>query len=230
MTATQPALLLSHSKTTRVLTIDYRIAQTAPWPAQLVDAISAYSFLIDTCGYAPQNIVIGGESAGGALTYSLMRYIVDSETLPKPAGVLLNSVWADISPSGDKQPNGIDFLDCATLSPVVRAYLRGDYTPLGPTPGFSFDSPTISAHFASPQSFAAWPPAHITAGDSEVLFPDNQKLYETMKAGGADVTIHAGKDCEHNFFALASLPVESKEPAWNAIGGFVNRVTRPKTV
>lgn len=234
VTAIQAPTLLSHSKITRVLSIDYRIAQTAPWPAQLVDAISAYTFLIDICGYAPENIVIGGESAGAALTHALMRYIIDSASfdtpLPKPAGVLLNSVWADLSPTGDKPPNGIDFLRIASLGPVVRAYLRGDYTSLGATPSFSFESPYLSAHFAEPQSFAAWPPTLITTGELEVLHEDNIKLFEAMKAGGADVSLQVGKDGEHNYFTQLSVPKENLELAWNTIGAFVDKVIRPKTV
>ncbi len=47
------------------LVVDYRLAPENPFPAALDDALSAYTWLLDQ-GFAPQHIVIGGDSAGGA--------------------------------------------------------------------------------------------------------------------------------------------------------------------
>ena len=48
-----------------VLTIDYRVAPEHPFPAALEDAAEAYRWLIEEKGYAPDKIVVAGDSAGG---------------------------------------------------------------------------------------------------------------------------------------------------------------------
>jgi len=51
--------------------IEYRLAPEHPFPAQLEDALASYRALLDQ-GFAARQIVVGGESAGGGLTLSLL--------------------------------------------------------------------------------------------------------------------------------------------------------------
>ena len=51
----------------QALIIDYRLAPEHPFPAALEDAVTAYQWLLDQ-GYAPEHLLIGGDSAGGGLT------------------------------------------------------------------------------------------------------------------------------------------------------------------
>ena len=51
------------SSQARLLLIDYRLAPEHPFPAALDDALDAYRWLLEK-GYSPENIAIGGDSAG----------------------------------------------------------------------------------------------------------------------------------------------------------------------
>ena len=65
-----------------VLTVDYRVAPEYPYPAALEDALLAYGWLLGQ-GYAPDRIIIAGDSAGGGLTLALGLYLRDNG-LPLP--------------------------------------------------------------------------------------------------------------------------------------------------
>ena len=60
-----------------------------PFPAALDDAVAAYRWLIES-GFAPSNIMIAGDSAGGGLTLATLLALRDAgDTLP--AGGILFS-------------------------------------------------------------------------------------------------------------------------------------------
>ena len=44
--------------------LDYRLSGEARHPAQLLDALAGYAYLIDKCGIAPNRIVMFGDCAG----------------------------------------------------------------------------------------------------------------------------------------------------------------------
>ena len=66
--------------------IDYRTPPEHPYPAALDDCVSVYRSLLQR--YAPENIAIGGISAGGNLAAALVLRARD-EGLPLPASLVL---------------------------------------------------------------------------------------------------------------------------------------------
>ena len=64
----------------KALLFDYRLAPEHPYPAAVDDCLAAYRWLLAE-GYAPANIVIAGESAGGTLTLATAR----GAARPRPA-------------------------------------------------------------------------------------------------------------------------------------------------
>ena len=67
----------------RALSVEYRLSSSAPFPerhpfpAALLDALAGYAYIVNVAGFAPENIVVGGDSAGGNLAYALTRYLVE---------------------------------------------------------------------------------------------------------------------------------------------------------
>src|SRR2546429_8549047 len=82
----------------RTLAIDYRRAPEHPYPAAHEDALAAWRFLRRQ-GIPAENIAVGGDSAGGNLTLSLIQRLrTAGETLPACAWLV--SPWTDLTMSG----------------------------------------------------------------------------------------------------------------------------------
>ncbi|KAJ5874119.1 Alpha/beta hydrolase fold-3 [Penicillium soppii] len=93
--------LLENTPTSHIFSLQYRLARNRAtrFPAQLQDAIAAYSYLIHTLHFPTNRIVISGDSAGGHLALSLLRYIADYDdetVLPPPTCCWLFSPWCDV--------------------------------------------------------------------------------------------------------------------------------------
>ena len=74
-TASTPKGILNCSMSlSRVLSVDYRFSSGSPlesknpFPAAVVDAITAYKYLVCEAGFLPQNVTVGGDPAGGNLS------------------------------------------------------------------------------------------------------------------------------------------------------------------
>ena len=77
---------------------EYRLAPEHPCPAAVGDAVTSYRWLLEQ-GYPSEQIVVAGDSAGGALVVALLVAIRDLD-LPRPAGSVLISPWVDLTMSG----------------------------------------------------------------------------------------------------------------------------------
>ncbi|KDQ51427.1 hypothetical protein JAAARDRAFT_199076 [Jaapia argillacea MUCL 33604] len=221
--------MLRNSKTDKVLTFEYRLAPQAPWPAPLLDAISAYAYLVDDCGFEPQNIMIGGDSAGGHLALALARYLRDEKTLPMPKCLLLNSPWSDFSV--DAPAIDSDVLDMVAHGPVIRKLFAANGTirhtsnPPSATPTIDFSSPYFSpaSTDSPPGSFTGFPTTLITYGSAEAMMPEIMRLKEKMQGDGVDVATVVGKDGMHDFVNMEFWNAKKRHAAWADIGRWVDK-------
>lgn len=94
-----PRRLVKDGIMQEVYSVEYRLIQHAPFPAQLQDAASIYAHVVKHFESLdqPVNIVLIGDSSGGNLVLALTRWIRDEGYLPMPAGLLLPSPTSDIS-------------------------------------------------------------------------------------------------------------------------------------
>lgn len=97
-----PRGLLAHTTTVRrALSLEYRLARdgTHTFPAQLLDVVAAYAHLVQRCGFAPRDVVLVGDSAGGNLALALARYVLEQPGagLAPPGAIVLCSPWTDIA-------------------------------------------------------------------------------------------------------------------------------------
>jgi acetyl esterase/lipase len=160
----------------RTLAIDYRRAPEHPFPAQHDDALTAWRFLRRQ-GILAGHIVVGGDSAGGNLSLSLInRLRTAREQLPACAWLV--SPWTDLTMSG------ATLVTKDAVDPLIhKAYLEELADAYAPPPIDRRD-PLVSPLFGDLSGF---PPVLIQVGSDETLMSDATRLAEA--AGIADVAV-----------------------------------------
>ncbi|KXN84661.1 Esterase [Leucoagaricus sp. SymC.cos] len=195
--AETPRGLLKHvDSVKRVFAPEYRLSSTEPFaiehpfPTALLDALSGYMYLVNGVGFAPSDIVIEGDSAGGNLAYALTRYLVEykgTPGLPAPPGaLLLVSPWADISESHHKLPGG-------SASTFIASDILGDVKESLKYPMHAFTGPhgleaaqinpyisPASLHPDLVVDFKGFPRTFLIAGGAEVLLDQIHTLRDRI--------------------------------------------------
>ena len=205
------AILLAQATGIPVISVDYRLAPEHPFPAALNDVTDSFLSLLES-GYAPDQIVMVGESAGAGLAVSSCLLLRDKD-LPLPGGLVLLSVWADLEGTGDSVTTLIDAdLDFATPAALYDC---------GPAyaVGHDLGSPLISPVNASLEGF---PPLCIQVGAREMLLSDSLRLASNGRDAGVEVSLDVWDGMGHMFQALPALPESQK--AYSRIANFVARL------
>jgi acetyl esterase/lipase len=214
--ATLVRSLLKHCKDVqRVFAVEYRLSRAAPedtpanaFPAALLDALAGYAYLVQSVGFAPQDIIIEGDSAGGNLAHALTRYLVENAGLAglpaPPGGLLLLSPWLDITyntprPGSRAAANeGVDYITSPKPDSYSRRAFLGPHDPLNP-----YISPGSSDPRMPRVSFDGFPRTFVVAGGAEMLIDEIGVLVERMKSMGEKVTYYEAPDEVHDYFLFA---------------------------
>lgn len=117
---------LARAMRAEVLIPDYRLAPEYPYPSPIIDCVDAYEWLLAQ-GQDPAATVLSGDSAGGALTVTVMVQARE-RGLPLPAAGVAISPWVDMAHLGESMQtrDGIDPLCTrAALDIQARAFLAG---------------------------------------------------------------------------------------------------------
>ena len=155
-----------------VLTIDYRVAPEYPYPAALLDAVAAYQWLLEERQYAPEKIVVAGDSAGGGLALALVMYLRDHK-IPMPAGLVLMSPWTDLTCSGESHETNFHRdpqFGGTTDNLLHNSVYIGDADPT---------EPYLSPMFGW---FEKLPPVLMQVGSEEVLLSDTLVVADKIRA------------------------------------------------
>lgn len=182
----------------RVLALNYRQLPDFPYPAPLEDSITAYRWLLKQ-GYRPENIVIGGDSAGGNLTLVTLQKIRE-QGLPMPSCSILLSPWTDLTCSGNSIERNA-YKDPMVPSNVLRflsKYYVGDEDPSDP-----YLSPVNG-------NYAGFPPMLLYVGSTEVLLDDARRVADKARQAGVQVEYKEWEQMPHVFPILASFLPEGR--------------------
>jgi len=158
----------------RVLMVNYRLAPESPFPAALDDAIAAFDWL-KSQGYAPENIILGGDSAGGGLALATLLNLKNLGA-DLPAAAILLSPWVDLTLSG------ASYADNSTLDPMLtREVLKAwAETYLADRDA---KAPLASPLYGDLQDL---PPMLVHVGSTEILRSDAESLVDkVIEMGGA---------------------------------------------
>lgn len=178
----------------RVLSVDYRLAPEHPFPAAIDDAVSAYCWLLQQ-GVPAKSIVIGGDSAGGGLTFATMIEL-KNKSVQLPAAIFTISPWVDLAHRGETIVTKADDDPMFTKSGMMyMAKLYADETDVA--------SPLVSPLYAD---LSGLPPVLIHVGTSEMLLSDSRRLADTLRNAGVDCMIKEWEDLFHVFHTVVYIP------------------------
>jgi epsilon-lactone hydrolase len=173
----------------KVISVDYRLAPEHPYPAAVDDALAAYEGLVDN-GIAPSEIVLAGESAGGALAVATLVNARD-RGLPLPAAAFVMSPYADLTLAGTTMEAKRD-VDPLMSRERLQARIA-DYT-AGQDPALGLISPIFA-------DLSGLPPLIIQAGSHEVLLDDAVRLARQAATADVEVTLDITPGVPHVFQA-----------------------------
>jgi len=168
---------------------DFRLPPDHPAPAALEDCVAVYRALLET--YAPENILVSGESSGGNIAGGLMHKIKD-EGLPKPGALFLNTPVTDLSGESDSLVAnlGLDLVLGAGVGAAPEVYLSGG------DPNHPYVSP-LRGDLAG-----AFPPTYLRTGTRDLLLSDTVRLHAALRKAGVEADLYVGEAMPHAGFSI----------------------------
>lgn len=182
---------LSRLANCEVLAIHYRRVPEHPFPAQIEDSVEGFKDLLKR-GYKPENISVGGDSAGGTLTLLVFKAL-ELEGLPTPKCLVM------MSPAFDAKLNSDSVKKYKKLDPMINIEWGMQ--------GFAWYRPRHDHTLAFPkrQDLSTLPPTLVQVGEIEVLHDDSVWLLHASKRFDRHVELEVYKDRWHVFQIHAGL-------------------------
>ncbi|KAL6709965.1 hypothetical protein ACN47E_000750 [Coniothyrium glycines] len=200
---------LKYSNVTHVLCPQYRLSTlpvsktSNPFPAALQDTLTSYLWLVNDIGVSPKDIVVSGDSAGGNLAISLLRYVAEfgpDLDIPAPSTALLWSPWINPADNSCSYVYDNDHFATDYLSPPFTRWGSTAYA--GEAGLETLKQPYISH---KDKMFTTEVPLFVNTGGGEVLYYDNVEWARNMDKAGNNVTLDVEDFVPHDIIVMGSV-------------------------
>lgn len=195
----------------RVFCAAYRLAPENRYPAALDDALEAYRYLLGK-GYASENILLCGESAGGGLCYALCLRL-KALSMPLPCGIVAISPWTDLTASGSSYEENRE-ID-PSISQKQLDFFASCYTD-------DREDPYVSPIFGD---LTGMPPSLIFVGGDEIMRSDAVDLDARLRSFGAQSRVVVKAERWHGYLLYA---LKEDEGDFDLLNRFLSRVLSPE--
>jgi acetyl esterase/lipase len=205
-------LCIRHSMV--ILSVDYRLAPEAPYPAPLDDCLAGFDWLAaqsGPLGIAQGRIGIRGVSAGGGLAAGLALRLRDRGT-HVPAWLWL------LYPMLDDRTSGAPGAGSFVWTPAANAFGWASY--LGSEPGGEDVAPYAAP--ARAQNLAGLPPTFLATGSIDLFAAEDVEFARRLLEAGTPIELHVYPGAYHGFnlVATASVAERYRLDADRAVGRF----------
>lgn len=202
------ATMLSAKCGIKVMCIAYRLAPEHIFPSALDDCLDAYGYLLSH-GYAPENIMLCGESAGGGLCYSLCLKLKEKGRV-MPAGIVAISPWTDMTSSSETYETNKEVDPSMTVNRLkyyadfylygadekYKKRIRPAKNPDKNDDLIKKSNPLVSPAFADLEKL---PPCLVFAGGDEIMLGDAIKIHEGVLSFGGKSELIITPDMWHGY-------------------------------
>lgn len=177
---------------TDVSATNYRkcLSDSTAYPAPLLDALSAYTYLLKT--YDATEITFTGDSAGAHLCLFMSRYLREVN-LPQPGSMGLISPWSDFHPtySSYTRHGWWDILHPKRLEKAIRSTTRW-YTESTKSSVWFSPAKAVTGDWTYLRDSGVQ--MHLTLGTRELFEDEIRALYDGMMRDGVHVDLHEVSD------------------------------------
>lgn len=180
-----------------IVTLDYRQAPEATFPAASEDVAAVYRELLKT--HQPKNVGIFGCSAGGLLTAQSLAWF-DKEHLPMPGAAGIFCASADARWAGDSWFWQKPIAGLATPPTLDERFYYGDHDLADP----------LMSPMESLEVLSRFPPTLFITGSRSGELSSAINTHRLLTKVGVSADLHVWDGMGHGFFGNVDLP-ESKE-------------------
>ena len=189
-----------------VVCVDYRLSIEAPYPAALEDCHAALCWMKEHAaelGINDNQIMVGGESAGGGLTAALCMYARDKRSVNIAYQMPLYPMLDDRDTESSRD-NHAPIWNTKRNHVAWKLYLKG----LGNIPPYAAP--------ARQTDYSNLPPAYTFVGDIEPFYCETLSYIENLKAAGVEASV----DVYPNWFHAYDMFFPFKTVVKKAIAKF----------
>lgn len=189
-----PTARLALTAEAAVVAVDYRLAPEHKYPAALMDAWDALSWVVAEgarYGLDADRLAVAGDSAGGALAAGMALLARDRGG---PALRAQGLVYPALRPSRDEVVPHSPGLDEAAVTDALSSYFARPQDARDP-----YAMPLLA------ENFAGLPPAVICAAELDVLASDARDYAAALDQAGVTSRLSVAKGLPHTFLRALHL-------------------------